>query len=133
MFSVFGQYAEVAKWAIYLAILTAVIALGSKIVNGLIAYGYNQHIIEIAQLVAKEDEVLRNKMIKLREARKDTPPPTTVTETIEKIKYVDKIVTKTVFKCDDIADYSGVRLKVRDCIIRNSGTKCLPSGDTDVQ
>jgi hypothetical protein len=116
------------KYAIYLAILVAVIGAVSKGVAWIKETGYNEAMLEVAAANQEKEEEYAKKIKELEAAATEIPEPTTVTEVVEKVKYVTRTIEKEVFICDDLGpNFIRVRNDLRDCIFNSddSGRDCV--------
>ena len=124
------MYSKLIKAAIYLAALGLIIWVLKATVAYLDKNGYDRAQLENAKALQAKDKMYGDKIRELRKASEATPEPVTVTETIEVIKYVDKVVENTeyVLVCDDLGDdYIRMRNDLRSCIFESAdgGRECL--------
>lgn len=117
------------KVSIYLAILSLIVGALSATSKFIYDSGYDSAMLEVAEQIDAKDGKVLDKIKAMNIAlNADPEPPVTVTEIVEKIKYVTKIVEKEVFVCDDLGDnYIRVRNDIRRCIFSspNNGAECI--------
>lgn len=124
---IFDEYASAVKWGIYLSILTIIVTLLGTVSKGLINYGHQQAMLEVAAARAERDADNARRIMKLQNQNDSEPKVNTVTETIETIRYVDRYIEKQVYVCDDLGDvFVRVRNEIRKCIFGGSSVRdCL--------
>ena len=116
---------QAVKVGIYLVILTLVLAACREGFKAIKTMGVNEQIILKAK-VKRENEI-RVIIQDLKKVQQKAVQAPTVTDTIEVIKYVDKIIKDAEFKCNDVIELVRVRNATRACIFshREQRSGCL--------